>query len=156
MLIYLHLNDPATQGNNESVIFGGTARHFNLRINRKLDAGDAGFLPVPLKICDSPNAGANCRERRLQVLVDDPAAGRRRVVSAGALGAVLLVIILGLRELLFCGRVNVRDLALSFLSLPSFHVLFIAPPWARPNIIRRIFSPSHLILLYWELNEQLT
>ena len=74
-------------------------RHFNVRLNRKLDAGDAGFLPLHLRICDSPSSGANCREKRLQVLVDAPEAGRRTAsVNAGALTAVMLIIVLGISE----------------------------------------------------------
>ena len=98
----------AVTGNNNNSAFpegaaplsGGTARHFNLRLNRKLFAGDAGFLPVPLKLCDSPLKGANCRERRLQVLVDAPLARRQKGggVTSGAMAAVVLILFLGLRE----------------------------------------------------------
>ena len=90
---------PYTAAPGKNASFEGTAKHFNLRLNRKLEPGDAGFLPVGFKICDSLSDGANCDERRFQVLVDVPVAKRRKAaVSTGALSAILLIIILGIRE----------------------------------------------------------
>ena len=96
---YLAKDTASGMPNGSGIMSAG--RHFNVRLNRKLDAGDAGFLPLHLRICDSPSSGANCREKRLQVLVDVPEARRRSAsVNTGALTAVVLIIVLGISELI--------------------------------------------------------